>query len=128
MHQLDGGEEVLGMVEQSQAQRRGRVLGGVRPTGEDHRATTFELFFDLVYVFAATQVTGYMAHEHSGHGVLQGLLLLALLWGTWSAYAWLGNQARADEGLLRRAWLSPWRPSLWSLSPFQRPGRTRPAA
>jgi low temperature requirement protein LtrA len=42
-----------------------------------------------------------MTHEHSGHGVLQGLMLLALLWGTWSAYAWLGNQARADEGLLR---------------------------
>jgi low temperature requirement protein LtrA len=98
---LDGGEEVLAMVEQRQAQRRGRVLGGIRPTGEDHRATTFELFFDLVYVFAATQVTGYMTHEHSGHGVLQGLMLLALLWGTWSAYAWLGNQARADEGLLR---------------------------
>jgi low temperature requirement protein LtrA len=89
------------MVNQHQAQRRGRVLGGVRPTSEDHRATTFELFFDLVYVFAVTQVTGYMAHEHSGHGVLQGLLLLTLLWWTWSAYAWLGNQARADEGLVR---------------------------
>jgi low temperature requirement protein LtrA len=63
--------------------------------------TTFELFFDLVYVFAATQVTGYMAHAHTGHGVVQGLLLLALLWWTWSAYAWLGNQARADEGVLR---------------------------
>jgi low temperature requirement protein LtrA len=33
--------------------------------------------------------------------VVQGLLLLALLWWTWSAYAWLGNQARADEGVLR---------------------------
>ena len=65
--------------------------------------TTFELFFDLVYVFAATQVTGYMALEHNGHGVLQGLLLLALLWWTWSAYAWLGNEARADEGLVRVA-------------------------
>jgi len=63
--------------------------------------TTFELFFDLVYVFAATQVTGYMAREHSAHGVAQGLLLLALLWWTWSAYAWLGNQGRADEGVLR---------------------------
>jgi hypothetical protein len=92
---------VLAMVEQRQAGRRGRVLGGIRPTGEDHQATTFELFFDLVYVFAATQVTGYMAHEHSGHGVVQGMLLLALLWWTWSAYAWLGNQARADEGVLR---------------------------
>jgi low temperature requirement protein LtrA len=74
------------MVEQHQAPRHGRVLWGVRPTGEDHRATTFELFFDLVYVFAATRVTGYMAHEHSGHGVLQGLLLLALLWWTWSGH------------------------------------------
>jgi low temperature requirement protein LtrA len=73
------------MVEQHQAPRHGRVLWGVRPTGEDHRATTFELFFDLVYVFAATQVTSYMAHEHSGHGVLQGLLL-ALLWWTWSGH------------------------------------------
>jgi low temperature requirement protein LtrA len=89
------------MVEQHQGQRRGRILGGVRPTSEDHRATPFELFFDLVYVFAVTQVTGYMAEEHSAHGVLQGLLLLTLLWWTWSAYAWLGNQARADEGLLR---------------------------
>ena len=89
------------MVEQRQAQRRGSLLGGVRPTSEDHRATPFELFFDLVYVFAVTQVTGYMAAEHSAQGVVQGLLLLALLWGTWTGYSWLGNQARADEGLLR---------------------------
>jgi low temperature requirement protein LtrA len=89
------------MVEQGQMRRGGGVLGRVRPTGEDDRVTTFELFFDLVYVFAATQVTGYMAHEHSGYGVVQGLLLLALLWWTWSAYAWLGNQARVDEGVLR---------------------------
>lgn len=89
------------MVEQGQVRGRGGVLSGVRLTGEDDRVTTFELFFDLVYVFAATQVTGYMAHAHSGHGVAQGLLLLALLWWTWSAYAWLGNQARVDEGVLR---------------------------
>jgi hypothetical protein len=42
------------------------------------RATDFELLFDLVYVFAVTQVTGYMAHEQSPRGVLQGLLVLAL--------------------------------------------------
>ena len=89
------------MVEQRQVRRGGGVLRGIRSTGEDDRVTTFELFFDLVYVFAATQVTGYMAHEHSGYGVVQGLLVLALLWWTWSAYAWLGNQARVDEGVLR---------------------------
>lgn len=79
------------------------ALARVGATDERHRVTAFELFFDLVYVFAVTQVTAYMAHAHSGAGVLQGLLLLGLLWWTWSAYAWLGNQARADEGLTRLA-------------------------
>jgi low temperature requirement protein LtrA len=77
------------------------VLRGVRPVGERHRATPFELFFDLVYVFATTQITGYLAREHSAYGMLQGLLMLALLWGTWSGYTWLGNHSRADRGLLR---------------------------
>jgi low temperature requirement protein LtrA len=73
----------------------------VRPTTEDHSATDFELLFDLVYVFALTQVTGYVGHAHSAAGAVQGLLMLALLWWTWCAYSWLGNQARADEGVLR---------------------------
>jgi len=76
-------------------------LPAVRPVGQDHRATPFELFFDLVYVFAMTQITGYLGREHSPYGVLQGLLILALLWGTWSGYTWLGNHSRADKGLLR---------------------------
>jgi low temperature requirement protein LtrA len=84
-------------------ERRSGFLGGARPTGEDDTATTFELFFDLVYVFAMTQVTGYMLHAHDALGVLQGMILLALLWWTWCAYAWLGNQARADTGIVRAA-------------------------
>ncbi|MEU5866954.1 low temperature requirement protein A [Nonomuraea sp. NPDC047529] len=71
------------------------------PVGEDHRATPFELFFDLVYVFAITQLTGSMARERDADGVFRGLLMLALLWGTWSGYTWLGNHSRADGGLLR---------------------------
>jgi low temperature requirement protein LtrA len=85
------------------SERRSGILGGARPTSEDDTATTFELFFDLVYVFAMTQVTGYMVHAHDALGVLQGLLVLALLWWTWSGYAWLGNQARADTGVVRAA-------------------------
>ncbi len=84
-------------------ERRSAILGGASPTSEDDTATTFELFFDLVYVFAMTQVTGYMVHAHDAVGILQGLLLLALLWWTWCAYAWLGNQARADTGVVRAA-------------------------
>jgi low temperature requirement protein LtrA len=83
--------------------RRSAIVDSARPTSEDDTATTFELFFDLVYVFAMTQVTGYMVHAHDALGVLQGLLVLALLWWTWCAYAWLGNQARADTGVVRAA-------------------------
>src|ERR687894_2428998 len=85
------------------SKRRSGILDGARPTSEDDTATTFELFFDLVYVFAMTQVTGYIAHAHDALGILQGLLILALLWWTWCAYAWLGNQARADTGVVRGA-------------------------
>ena len=52
------------------SERRSRILGGARPTSEDDTATTFELFFDLVYIFAVTQVTGYMSHAHDALGVL----------------------------------------------------------
>src|SRR5690349_8307597 len=66
---------------------------GTRPTNEGHRGTTFELFFDLVFVFAVTRITGSMAQTQSAYGVLQGLLLLALLWWIWEGFTWLGNQA-----------------------------------
>jgi low temperature requirement protein LtrA len=78
----------------------------VRPTDDAHRVTTLELFFDLVFVFALTQVTALMAEDPTVRGLGRGLLLLALLWFGWSSYAWLGNQAKADEGLLRAAMLA----------------------
>ena len=94
-------EKVVVITEASE--RRSGILDGARPTSADDTATTFELFFDLVYVFAMTQVTGYVVHAHDALGVLQGLLVLALLWWTWCAYAWLGNQARAARLSFERA-------------------------
>ncbi|CAA9272737.1 MAG: possible low temperature requirement protein A, partial [uncultured Blastococcus sp.] len=73
------------------------------PSEAGHGVTTLELFFDLVFVFAITQVTAFMADDPSGRGVLRGLVLLALLWFVWCSYAWLGNQAHADEGVIRAA-------------------------
>jgi low temperature requirement protein LtrA len=73
------------------------------PTEEGHGVTTIELFFDLVFVFAITQVTAFMAHDLGLRGLLRGLVLLALLWFAWCCYAWLGNQAHADEGIVRGA-------------------------
>jgi low temperature requirement protein LtrA len=77
----------------------------VRPTESTHRVTTLELFFDLVFVFAFTQVTRQMTDDPTVVGAARGLVLMALLWGAWSAYAWLGNQARADEGVVRVAFV-----------------------
>jgi low temperature requirement protein LtrA len=89
------------MTPPSDGTRRNDAQGSPDAGPGTGRVTTFELFFDLVYVFTLTQVTAYMAHEHTAVGMLQGLLLLALVWFSWSAYAWLGNQARADLGLVR---------------------------
>jgi low temperature requirement protein LtrA len=68
---------------------------------EGHRVTTFELLFDLVFVFAFTQVTHFMAHSHSAIGVLQAVVILAILWWSWNSYAWLANQTHVDEGIVR---------------------------
>src|SRR5688572_20325665 len=73
----------------------------IQPSQEGARVTTFELFFDLVFVFAFTQVTRLMAETHTGFGVLQALIVLALLWWSWVSYGWLANQTRADRGIIR---------------------------
>ena len=65
------------------------------------RVTTFELFFDLVYVFAFTQVSRLMAETHSAVGVLQALIILSLMWWTWAGFSWISNQASADQPFLR---------------------------
>jgi low temperature requirement protein LtrA len=62
----------------------------------DKKVTSFELFFDLVFVFALTQVTGLMEAHPTAEGVFRGLLVLALLWWAWGAYAWLTNAVSTD--------------------------------
>jgi low temperature requirement protein LtrA len=62
-------------------------ISGIRREGE--RVTPLELFFDLVFVLAITQCTGLMSHDQSWSGLVQGLLILAVLWWAWVGYAWL---------------------------------------
>jgi low temperature requirement protein LtrA len=81
------------------ASRHPRIL----QVSEEARVTPIELFFDLVFVFAITQVTALISTDLTGHGVLRGLLVLALLWWCWVGFAWLGNVVRADEGVGRVA-------------------------
>jgi low temperature requirement protein LtrA len=73
--------------------------GGVPPArirGEQ-RVTPLELVFDLVFVFALTQVTGFLSHHLTWMGMLQGGALLAALWAAWEGYSWLTNAVPAEE-------------------------------
>ena len=74
-----------------------------RETESEQRVTPLELFFDLVFVFAITQVTGFLADHSTWEGLLQGLLLLGALWWAWGAYAWLTNTLNPEEGGVRLA-------------------------
>jgi low temperature requirement protein LtrA len=74
-----------------------------RQVEAEQRVTPLELFFDLVFVFAITQVTGFLADDPTWIGLLRGLLLLGALWWAWAAYAWLTNTLNPEEGAVRLA-------------------------
>ena len=73
-----------------------------RGQGEE-RVTSLELFFDLVFVFAITQVTSMLSSDPTWSGVGRALLVLGALWWAWTGYAWLTNTVNPDEGAVRLA-------------------------
>jgi low temperature requirement protein LtrA len=74
-----------------------------RQEAEEARVTPLELFFDLVFVFAITQVTGLISANPTWDGLLEGVLVLGVLWWAWAAYAWLTNTVDLEEGVVRLA-------------------------
>ena len=89
--------------------------------------TPLELFFDLVVVFAITQVTSFLSRSPTWGGLLRALLLLGMLWWAWSAYAWPTNTLDPEEGAVRLVMLgcSPWRAGC---RPSRPSGSLRPSA
>src|SRR5262245_59011200 len=71
------------------------------PTEREPRVTPLELFFDLVVVFAFTQVTRLMSDDLTWRGVGHGLLVFAAVWWAWAGYAWLTNALEPEEGEVR---------------------------
>ena len=51
-----------------------------------------------MFVFALTQVTQLIADEPDAHGLAKGMVLLALVWWAWSAYAWLTDSLDTERG------------------------------
>jgi len=87
-----------------------------RRAEREQRVTPLELFFDLVFVFAITQVTSFLSRNPTWGGLLRALLLLGMLWWLWSAYAWLTNTLDPEAGAVRLAVFAaiaamPWCPS-----------------
>ena len=64
----------------------------------EHRVTPLELFFDLVFVFAFTQVTTLLSEDTTWGGLGRAVLVLAALWSAWASYTWLTNTVNPDEG------------------------------
>jgi low temperature requirement protein LtrA len=77
------------------------LRGHLHRTDDSHHVTNLELLFDLVFVYCITNVTSLMEHDVGGRAVLEGLITMSVVWFGWCSYAWLGNQAKADEGVLR---------------------------
>ncbi len=67
----------------------------------EKRVAPLELFFDLVFVFALTQITFLMSEDPTWGGLGEGMLVLAALWWAWGAYAWLTNYIDTEQDLER---------------------------
>ena len=75
----------------------GRNHGEARGGG----VSTLELFFDLVFVFTITQLTGVLSDLPTWKGLLQVTLMLGIIFWMYGGYLWLTNSVAVDR-LLRR--------------------------
>jgi low temperature requirement protein LtrA len=55
------------------------------------RVSTLELFFDLVFVFTITQLTGVLVEGGDASAVAQVVVMFLLIWWIYDGYAWLTN-------------------------------------
>jgi low temperature requirement protein LtrA len=73
--------------------------GGLLRTRDEgeQRATPLELFFDLVYVFAITQLSHLLLDHLSVEGALKTLFLLLAVWWAWIYTTWVTNWFNPDR-------------------------------
>ena len=76
------------------------VRRGVRAT-QPQGVTFVELFFDLVFVFAVTQITAATAADLTASGVLRAVLVGWLVWWAWTQFTWTLNPADTSHTAVR---------------------------
>jgi low temperature requirement protein LtrA len=67
----------------------------------ERRTSPVELLWDLVFVFAVTQVTALLASDLTWAGFGRSMLVLALVWWAWSAFVWAANAQDTASPVLR---------------------------
>ena len=77
-----------------------------KPTADGHsRASTLELFYDLVFVFAITQVSHYLLDDHFAHlnwaGAGQAAVILLAVWWSWNYTTWATNELDTSAPAVR---------------------------
>jgi len=76
-------------------------MSPLRSRGSHARVTYVELFFDLVFVFAVTQLSHSLLGQLTLGGVLQTLLLLLAVWWVWMYTCWFTNWLDPDHPAVR---------------------------
>jgi low temperature requirement protein LtrA len=69
--------------------------------GVEQRTTTLELFFDLVFVFAITQVSHLLIEHLTWEGVGQASLALLVVWWAWNYTTWVTNELDPESIVVR---------------------------
>jgi low temperature requirement protein LtrA len=83
----------------SQRPRRAPQIARADP--HEASVSPLELFFDLVFVFALTQVTAFLADDPTFSQLGRGAIMLALIWWAWTGYTWLTSTVDPEVVLTR---------------------------
>src|SRR5215217_2623631 len=72
-----------------------------RRDGASQRSSTLELFYDLVFVFAITQVSHLLLEHLTWVGVLQSRIILLAVYWSWNYTTWTTNELDTETILVR---------------------------